>query len=78
MLWFVPYFNLNLPEWMLDYQIDQFIIIALEIMRRAMWATLRIENENCNNFERYRHVLQIPDINDEAAVVDIQGKKSHH
>jgi hypothetical protein len=31
-----------------------------EAFRRTMWSLLRIENENVNNFEKYRTILQIP------------------
>lgn len=36
----------------------------IEAMRRTQWALLRIENENVNNFEKYRNVLQIPEFKD--------------
>lgn len=31
-----------------------------EGFRRAQWALIRVENENVNNFEKYRNILQIP------------------
>ena len=34
----------------------------LELWRRWTWSLLRIENEQVNNLERYRVVLDIPDI----------------
>ena len=34
-------------------------------MRRFQWALIRIENENVNNFERYRNILTIPSFKDE-------------
>jgi septin family protein len=36
----------------------------IEALRRTQWALIRIENENVNNFERYRTVLQIPEFKD--------------
>jgi hypothetical protein len=33
---------------------------VVEGSRRAQWALLRIENENVNNFERYRTILEVP------------------
>jgi septin family protein len=32
----------------------------VEGFRRAQWSLIRIENENVNNFEKYRNILQIP------------------
>ena len=36
-----------------------------EAFRRAQWALIRIENENQNNFEKYRTILMIPSIKDD-------------
>lgn len=41
-------------------QLIPFIQCLFEGFRRAQWALIRIENENVNNFERYRTILQIP------------------
>ena len=40
------------------------MLTVIEAIRRAQWALIRIENENVNNFERYRNVLQIPEFKD--------------
>jgi septin family protein len=45
-------------------QSDATILALVEALRRAQWALIRIENENVNNFERYRNVLQIPEFKD--------------
>jgi len=37
---------------------------AFELFRRWQWAIIRIENEQVNNLEKYRHVLDIPDVTD--------------
>jgi hypothetical protein len=39
-------------------------MMIIEAIRRTQWALIRIENENVNNFERYRNVLQIPEFKD--------------
>jgi hypothetical protein len=31
-----------------------------EGFRRALWALFRLENEQVNNFEKYRTILEIP------------------
>lgn len=36
-----------------------------EAFRRAQWAVLRVENENINNYEKYRSILEIPEMKDE-------------
>lgn len=36
-----------------------FLSLA-EAYRRAQWSLFRVENENVNNFEKYRVVLEIP------------------
>jgi len=35
-----------------------------ELYRRWQWSLIRIENEQVNNLERYRHILDIPEITD--------------
>lgn len=64
-MWILPIFK----AWYKDTdfhlaQNDVTLIAIVEACRRAQWALLRIENENVNNFERYRNVLQIPEFKD--------------
>jgi hypothetical protein len=75
--WVIPYFNKSLPMWLLDHQADQYFLLSVEVLRRAQWALLRLENENCNNFEQYRNVLQIPEFDDDIAVINYKAKKGH-
>mmetsp|Transcript_1317 Transcript_1317/g.1178 ORF Transcript_1317/g.1178 Transcript_1317/m.1178 type:complete len:203 (-) Transcript_1317:46-654(-) len=35
-------------------------LAVMEIYRRAQWSLFRLENENINNYEKYRTVLEIP------------------
>lgn len=37
-----------------------FLADILEWLRRSIWAAFRVENENINNYERYRAVPDIP------------------
>ena len=37
---------------------------TLEIMRRGLWALIRVENESLSNPEYYRSLLTIPDLPD--------------
>ncbi len=34
-----------------------FIFSVGEAIRRAQWSLIRVENENNNNFEKYRTIL---------------------
>jgi len=43
---------------------DATVLAIVEALRRTQWALLRIENENVNNFEKYRNVMQIPEFKD--------------
>lgn len=41
-------------------EIKILIFSFLEVYRRTQWTLFRVENENQNNFEKYRTVLEIP------------------
>ncbi len=36
----------------------------LELLRRWQWSLLRIENEQINNYEKYRNVVESPEVNE--------------
>jgi hypothetical protein len=43
-----------------------YMLIGLgELYRRAQWSLLRVENENINNFEKYRVIMEIPSLPDD-------------
>ena len=43
-----------------------FIFLAFaEAYRRAQWSLFRVENENVNNFEKYRAIMEIPKLPDD-------------
>lgn len=48
-----------------DHSLYIFFLEIVEGIRRAQWALIRVENENCNNFERYRTILEIPQYKNE-------------
>ncbi len=54
-----------------------WILIASvgEGIRRAQWSLIRVENENNNNFEKYRTILQIPNVKEDGEEDDGQGGK---
>lgn len=39
-----------------------FILSILEVYRRTQWTLFRVENENTNNPEKYRTILDIPEL----------------
>jgi len=51
---FKPTFN--------DMQGINLILSVMEFYRRSQWSLLRVENENVNNFEKYRISMDIPTI----------------
>jgi len=46
----------SLSEW------KNILTCTLEIIRRAIWVLIRVENENLSNPENYRTILAIPDL----------------
>jgi hypothetical protein len=47
----------DFEKWFNDAQVMLFILTVAEGFRRTQWALIRIENENINNFEKYRTIL---------------------
>ena len=45
-----------------------FLLAFGETYRRAQWSLFRVENENINNYEKYRTIHEIPKI-----VVDVMS-----
>ena len=54
--WNFIHIKSSLSEW------KNLLIHTLDIIRRGVWALIRIENENLNNPEHYRSFLTIPDL----------------
>ncbi len=74
--WLVHFFKYKYMNTYLDWsQWDIMILSIIEGLRRAQWALIRIENENVNNFERYRNVLQIPEFKEMMEDQDDKGNK---
>lgn len=61
LMWIMPLFNKWYSPVFIYSQLNILVLALVEGFRRAQWALIRIENENVNNFERYRNVLQIPE-----------------
>ena len=47
------------------FDIMFFSLAVAEAFRRALWSLFRVENENVNNFEKYRTIMEIPKLPDE-------------
>jgi len=52
---FIP-IKSSLHEW------RNILTCTLEVIRRALWVLIRVENENLSNPENYRTILAIPDL----------------
>ena len=48
-----------------EYQILFFLLAFGETYRRAQWSLFRVENENINNYEKYRAIHEIPKVIDD-------------
>jgi len=48
-----------------NIEILTFISMMVELIRRTVWALLRVENEFFNNFEKFRDDVLIPTIKEE-------------
>lgn len=42
-------------------EMKNLVLSILEVYRRSQWSLFRVENENANNPEQYRAILEIPD-----------------
>lgn len=40
--------------------------MVIEMLRRSIWAVIRVENESINNFEEYRSINTIPPIKEDS------------
>ncbi len=65
LLWILPLISIFMPGWVLSTQLLIIIICLGELFRRAQWAIIRLENEQVNNFEKYRTFLEVPSVRDE-------------
>ena len=54
--WNFIHIKSSLSEW------KNLLTCTLEIIRRAIWVLIRVENENLSNPENYRTILAIPDL----------------
>jgi hypothetical protein len=55
-------YNFYIPSDIIRDELKIFIFSILEIYRRTQWSLFRVENENQNNFEKYRTFLEIPEL----------------
>ena len=54
--WNFIHIKSSLSEW------KNLLTCTLEVIRRAVWVLIRVENENLSNPENYRTILAIPDL----------------
>lgn len=72
--WLIPLFSAGLPPWVHNTQLIVASLCLLEGYRRAQWAIIRLENEQNNNFEKYRTFLEIPAVKDEEDDASVSGR----
>jgi len=48
-----------------DVQAMVLLLTFAEVFRRTLWSFFRVENENINNYEKYRVILEIPKLPEE-------------
>jgi hypothetical protein len=65
LLWILPLFQTSMPVWVSQGQVLTTCLAVAEILRRAQWAILRLENEQVNNLENYRTQLDMEDLLDD-------------
>ena len=47
--------------WLATFEYATMLAIA-ELVRRWIWTIIRIENEQVSNLEKYRHILEVPEL----------------
>jgi len=57
LLWLTAIYHLPLSE-----EVNVLLFSLIEIFRRFVWGTIRLENEHLNNPEKYRAILDIPQL----------------
>lgn len=66
--WTATFTKPYLPAFLQDPNTFILFLSVVEIIRRAQWSIIRLESENVNNFERYRNILQIPELDDDLPI----------
>mmetsp|Transcript_17641 Transcript_17641/g.16876 ORF Transcript_17641/g.16876 Transcript_17641/m.16876 type:complete len:140 (-) Transcript_17641:26-445(-) len=61
------------PDWMKNTDFLYMMQGFLNCCRGIQWIMIRVENENINNFEKYRNILEIPPIMDEDQPEEDEG-----
>jgi hypothetical protein len=59
------------------YKFRLWFVLSMvaECVRRTIWCILRMENEQCNNFESYRKNIYIPALDEDSSITFSFGKK---
>jgi len=55
----------HFPKSFVDFDGLFFMLALGELYRRTQWSLFRVENENINNFEKYRAIMEIPKLPDD-------------
>ena len=54
-------FSKERHPWLATFEYATLIAVA-ELVRRWIWAIIRIENEQVSNLEKYRYILKVPEL----------------
>ena len=61
-IWLVA-FTLKSSDYPLLATFEYATLVAVaELSRRWLWAIIRIENEQVSNLEKYRYILEVPEL----------------
>lgn len=64
-IWLLNFVSLGMKDKVAEGEIKNLFFSVVEVLRRIQWSLFRVENENCNNLEKYRTVLDMPVLPDE-------------
>lgn len=59
-IWLTNFISLGLSDAIIEGEIKSIFYSICEIFRRVIWCLFRVENENVNNYEKYRTILDMP------------------
>lgn len=78
LLWLIPVFVKSKQHpWVATFELAT-IFVLVELLRRWMWALIRIENEQVSNLEKYRYILAVPELDSVNTNAQSQQNYSNH
>lgn len=62
LIWLMNFIKMPFLSKVTEGELKAIFFSAVEILRRTIWALFRVEHENVNNPEKYRAILEIPNL----------------